>query len=1093
MDRVERAAALLQRYRPGTYAYLGAGFAGVVFHDEAWVYKVHVPITDGGYGEQGHLPYLAAKLGAFQGARHLYALRELVCHEGTYILVYPYEASEPATEASEDEWCSYLAELWERRLITRSVKLATNFRRAAGVLKLIDYEIEPYDDNLFLNVAVRAFIQLPHVRDRVTSAAKLQRASINRFDLPELAGFFDFVAKVGDTIAARARRSAWGRRRMDAREQVERLDDVAGLEAMLGSAAGAVAVSLPLDAVDPRRVAFIALRRGHRLRSARIEPPPVAGEREGAPRVRLDLPPLCDPPQPVTLLIKACAQDAEILEHAVTHVVLGMSGPERFAERVLALDVTPRTQFVRQFTSTGTVPDLLAAANRLVASGVVDRIVLSPADEEEIRSVNRQWFGLDAAQTHTRQGVPVVPQLHAFDAVHTDAILQVDIDALVGVRDPDHLVLADMLRAFDDARVVSVAFPICRPADEGFQPYFGFEGGGFVPEVRCCLLLRSRLRALRPLANGATADGLERTWYRAVETRQRELGRCSLRGGPGARFFIHPQNYRKAMPSTWPALIDRVEQGAIPLVQEGQPEVRGALRDWHLPARPEDTVVVAVIVGESPAQICRLLLDLETQSCRTFGVILVDASGRRLAGWIARVVGFDPARLTVVDRHDPVTKPAAVLEAVRAYVQRDDALVCLLDASDMLLGSNVIDELRNRTAVYGADALVGKELSAEGLPRAGKHARDLVAPRRQPEAFADGIRAVRRYLLDALDLRDVRIDRSAGIAANTFARLSRSHDWVDDPHLLALVVPAVELSRNPVCVDHFHVLRRRPPAASAPGAEVLGLLASRPARPEGAYTRGRKAFAPNLRRIELDITYDCNLKCQACNRSCTQAPTREHMDLEQVRAFVRDSIALDHRWEVINVLGGEPTLHPDFHEIVRVLVRDYVDAFSHETVVQVTSNGFGAVVRRRLDELPPHPRLVINRESFKDGPRVPYFTPFNDAPVDDPALADAEYAKGCWVTSYCGIGLNHLGYFPCAVAGGIERLLGAGRAVASLAEVDATIAASLDTYCRLCGNFKHYDRSRGDFVPRSEKDVCEEPRESPTWTKLYAIRRRSDG
>ena len=209
------------------------------------------------------------------------------------------------------------------------------------------------------------------------------------------------------------------------------------------------------------------------------------------------------------------------------------------------------------------------------------------------------------------------------------------------------------------------------------------------------------------------------------------------------------------------------------------------------------------------------------------------------------------------------------------------------------------------------------------------------------------------------------------------------------------------------------------------------------------------------------------------------------MSLEQVRTFVSESIALDKRWEFINVLGGEPTLHPDFQAIIAALLHEYVDTSSPDTVVQITSNGHGAFVLRQLEQLPAHPRLIVNRDSFKDNERVPYFTPFNDAPIDDPAFAAADFRKGCWVTSYCGLGLNHLGYFACAVAGGIERLLGAGRGVRSLAEVDASIAETLDTYCRLCGNFKHYEQSRGDFVPRSEKDVCDGPVLSTTWTELY--------
>ena len=450
-------------------------------------------------------------------------------------------------------------------------------------------------------------------------------------------------------------------------------------------------------------------------------------------------------------------------------------------------------------------------------------------------------------------------------------------------------------------------------------------------------------------------------------------------------------------------------------------------------------------------------------------------------------MGFDPGRLTVVDRHDRIAKNSVVLEVVRAFVTRDDALVCMIDAGDAVLGRRAIEELSNRASLYRADVIIGKELSASRLAFAGKPSVDLIAPRRDPTTLGDGIRAARRYLLDALDLRDTQIPRRTETEPNTFLRLSRSYTWVEDPRLLTLMVPVVELSKNPVLVDGFHLWR--PSEPDRPDVPLRALLRDRPAKVEGDFVRGRKRFAPNLRRIEIDITYDCNLKCVACNRSCTQAPTREGMTLSQIRDFVAESIELGRRWEVINILGGEPTIHPDFLEIVTVLLRDYVDTFSPETRLQITSNGFGLKVRQRLDALPVHPRLHVNRDSFKDSPKVPYFTPFNDAPVDDPAFAGADYTRGCWVTSYCGIGLNHLGYFPCAVAGGIERVLGAEAGATTLATLEPVLPRALDTYCRLCGNFKHYESSRGEFVPRSEKDVCDEPVMSRSWEELYARRR----
>ena len=58
-------------------------------------------------------------------------------------------------------------------------------------------------------------------------------------------------------------------------------------------------------------------------------------------------------------------------------------------------------------------------------------------------------------------------------------------------------------------------------------------------------------------------------------------------------------------------------------------------------------------------------------------------------------------------------------------------------------------------------------------------------------------------------------------------------------------------------------------------------------------------------RIELDITWLCNLTCPHCNRSCPQAPTTEHLSLEDIARFLDESKARNLRWEQIRVLGGE--------------------------------------------------------------------------------------------------------------------------------------------------------------------------------------------
>ena len=50
------------------------------------------------------------------------------------------------------------------------------------------------------------------------------------------------------------------------------------------------------------------------------------------------------------------------------------------------------------------------------------------------------------------------------------------------------------------------------------------------------------------------------------------------------------------------------------------------------------------------------------------------------------------------------------------------------------------------------------------------------------------------------------------------------------------------------------------------------------------------------------------------------------MSPEQVSRFVRESIALGWEWRRIGLLGGELTLHPELHQILKILL-SYRDKF----------------------------------------------------------------------------------------------------------------------------------------------------------------------
>ena len=181
---------------------------------------------------------------------------------------------------------------------------------------------------------------------------------------------------------------------------------------------------------------------------------------------------------------------------------------------------------------------------------------------------------------------------------------------------------------------------------------------------------------------------------------------------------------------------------------------------------------------------------------------------------------------------------------------------------------------------------------------------------------------------------------------------------------------------------------------------------------------------PRSRELaEIDITYACNMKCYNCNRSCTQAPTGQHMTVGQVRRFLEESVDRNIRWKRVRVVGGEPTIHPKFLEIMGLLL-EYRRQHSPDMRIEVTTNGHGEKVNRVLSSMPAG--IVINN-SAKESEVQPHFDTFNIAPVDVNTYRNADFFNGCQVAVSCGVGVTPYGYYPCAVAGGTHSTETSGK------------------------------------------------------------------
>jgi uncharacterized radical SAM superfamily Fe-S cluster-containing enzyme len=82
----------------------------------------------------------------------------------------------------------------------------------------------------------------------------------------------------------------------------------------------------------------------------------------------------------------------------------------------------------------------------------------------------------------------------------------------------------------------------------------------------------------------------------------------------------------------------------------------------------------------------------------------------------------------------------------------------------------------------------------------------------------------------------------------------------------------------------------------------------------------------------MEITQRCNMNCPVCyadsgNGGSGAGDSREDVTLEQVRLMLDRYIAAEGKPEVLQISGGEPTLHPELHLILHMARQSGLKAF----------------------------------------------------------------------------------------------------------------------------------------------------------------------
>jgi hypothetical protein len=515
------------------------------------------------------------------------------------------------------------------------------------------------------------------------------------------------------------------------------------------------------------------------------------------------------PVSQTALLIKACAMDAEALSAHVHDVHDALAQGTMPRETVLALD-TRQSGFVRAHTK-GDLAALRASADRLLAAGEIDRIVETPEDPLELRALNRRWFGLDLAATHSAGGAACAAFLTGLDACDAPRILHADLDMMIGPDGPGQDTLADMEAALDaDPAAVSASFPIARAAP---APWTATDQGRpWRVESRLGLVDMARMRRLLPLPNAEEARAPQLSWHRALDQAVASRAANSLRGGGGA-LCIHPPNSRKGDLAAWEALRMAIARGKVPVVQHGHVEWTGPPEDWCLPERHERFVFVLCGRNVMPERFRRCWESVLRQRRDDWGAIVIDdASEPWIGDEMAQILAPHSDRVSFLRRRRRGGSLAGLTHAVREICSCGDQMIVTLDSDDHLIGDGVLDRL-DLACREGADLLVGSMLRTDKAAFYPVQFHDLLAAR--GGNVWQHLRCFRKALFDAVPDEFLKLDGEY---------VDLATDW-------AFMPPIAMLARNPVWIRDVLYLHEpggaRTPERKSTREAIIGRLIER--------------------------------------------------------------------------------------------------------------------------------------------------------------------------------------------------------------------------------------------------------------------------
>lgn len=219
--------------------------------------------------------------------------------------------------------------------------------------------------------------------------------------------------------------------------------------------------------------------------------------------------------------------------------------------------------------------------------------------------------------------------------------------------------------------------------------------------------------------------------------------------------------------------------------------------------------------------------------------------------------------------------------------------------------------------------------------------------------------------------------------------------------------------------------------------------------------------------IELEITLKCNAPCLNCNKFCNMQDLgivygdEMDMSLHDVERFIEQVKTIGNVQD-IRIMGGEPTVHPFYAEICRMIKEELVDTRLIRRAY-VVSNG---LIKKEscLSVL-----VQIPLEKRKE---------FHTCALVSPMDKGISFREDvCPTPKVWGVSYNKLGWYPCGPGGAIARLF-------KLEHIRKDAITSIDDWgsslfdvCSRCQNYAQkqlYEKDYGRPITESYEKAIKE-------------------